>query len=238
MPVTKPIPQAKPQQKRQFEKLTDLAKEMKGGGDRHDPTRRCVATGKLLPRERLLRFALAPDGQLVPDIAGKLPGRGLWVTPESRVIAEACRKGAFSRSAKRQVLVGEDLLERTIMLARGHILSLLGLARRGGTLTAGFEKVQQWLREGRAAVLVQAADASPDGRRKLRRLAEVQNVPVVEFFEGRSLDEALGRENTVHIAIASGGIADRFMAEIARLGELMPKTATGGSEQAPSGASG
>ena len=38
-------------------------------------------TGAVMPKDALLRFVLAPDGQVVPDLAGKLPGRGIWVTP-------------------------------------------------------------------------------------------------------------------------------------------------------------
>lgn len=192
----------------------------------HDALRRCAVTGKVLPKDSLLRFALTPEGSVLPDVFAKLPGRGVWVTPRRDLVATACRKNVFARSAKRSVRIDAGLTERAAELMERHCLQLLGLARRGGKLVCGFEKVRQCLRSGDVCVLVQASDAAADGRGKLRRLAEARTppVPVVEYFDVQALESALGRVNTVHIAVASGGIADRFMAECARLKGMMPES--------------
>ena len=202
--------------------------------DNREPMRRCVATGAAMPKESLLRFVLAPDGSVVPDLSGTLPGRGIWITPRYDLIKEACRRNLFARSARRSVRVDQDLPGLTARLAHRECLDLLGLARRSGLLVTGFDKVRQWLKTGRAAVLVQAVDAAADGRGKLRRLADSSRrpVPVVELFDIEALGRALGRSNTVHIAIASGGIADRFISACARLEGLMPE----GREEARGGA--
>ena len=202
--------------------------------------RRCVVTGAVMPKDALMRFALAPDGQVVPDLSGKLPGRGIWVTPRREVILRACRKNLFARSAKRSVRVDEALAERVVAQVRERCLGLLGLAKRAGALSAGFDQVRHWLKSGKAQVLVQAADAAEDGRGKLRRLAAAREpaVAAVEVFAVEELDRAVGRSNTVHIAIASGRIADRFMAECARLESLTSSSSDGMAEAAPSGASG
>ncbi|MEM6662503.1 MAG: DUF448 domain-containing protein, partial [Pseudomonadota bacterium] len=48
--------------------------------DRDGPERRCIATGETGATDRLIRFVLAPEGGLVPDLAARLPGRGAWLT--------------------------------------------------------------------------------------------------------------------------------------------------------------
>ena len=56
----------------------------RGGKDkfRDDPERRCIATGEVQPKRGLIRFAVSPDGIIVPDVLEKLPGRGIWVSAD------------------------------------------------------------------------------------------------------------------------------------------------------------
>lgn len=184
--------------------------------------RRCVATGSLRPKAELLRFVVDPTGDLVVDAAGKLPGRGLWITPERTLIEMACRKGLFSRAAKAKLRVSTDLAAQAEVLLRKRCLDFLGLARRGGQAVAGFEKVKSWIESGKAAVLIQAADAAPDGRGKLAFLAQARMPGSTEVsnFRSEELAQALGREHCVHVALARGGMADRFLAEVRRLASL------------------
>lgn len=204
------------------------------------PMRRCAVTGAVLPKDALLRFVLAPDGQVVPDLAGKLPGRGIWVTPRRDVILRACRKNLFARSLKQPARADEALVDRVAAQVRARCLGVLGLARRAGALMVGFDQVREGMKTGAVRVLVQARDAAEDGRGKLRRLAAAQGsmVTTVERFEIAELDGAIGRSNSVHIAIASERIADRFMAECARLESLTSCKDDGPAEMAPSEASG
>src|SRR5437870_12059149 len=44
--------------------------------------RRCVVTRAVLPKAALVRFVVGPTGEIVPDVAARLPGRGLWVKAE------------------------------------------------------------------------------------------------------------------------------------------------------------
>jgi predicted RNA-binding protein YlxR (DUF448 family) len=206
----------------------------------HGPMRRCAVTGAVMPKDALLRFVLAPDGQVVPDLAGKLPGRGIWVTPRRDAILRACRKNVFARALKRPVRADEALADRVAAQVQARCLGVLGLARRAGVLMVGFDQVRAGLRSGAVGVLVQACDAAEDGRGKLRRLAAAQSpaVRAIEMFEIAELDRAIGRANSVHIAIASERIADRFMAECARLESLTSRFGDDPAEMAPSGASG
>ncbi|MEO1551705.1 MAG: DUF448 domain-containing protein, partial [Pseudomonadota bacterium] len=107
--------------------------------------RRCIATGESQPRAGLIRFAVSPDGQLVPDLAERLPGRGIWVTADKAALDKAAKKGLFARAAKAQVEVPEDLAAQIDGLLVRRITDLLALARKAGQAVAGKEKVKSWL---------------------------------------------------------------------------------------------
>lgn len=180
--------------------------------------RRCLVTGESAGPERLIRFVVGPDGSLVPDLAAKLPGRGIWVTASRPAIAAAVGRRLFARAARGPVMVPPDLAERLERLLAARCLDLLGLARRAGQAVAGYEKVRAALASGRVAVLVAAFDGAADGRRKLRQLAA--GLPVVEVLSAAELSLALGRENVIHAALTSGRLASTFLAEAARLAGL------------------
>lgn len=179
------------------------------------PERRCIATGETAERTGLVRCVVGPDGSIVPDVEGKLPGRGLWVSARREAVALAIKKGAFPRAAKRAVKVSPDLADQIERLLARRCINLLGLCRRAGLAVAGFVKVEERLAAGRVAVLVQAADASPDGKAKLARLA--RDIERVEILTSAELGLALGRENVVHAALSPGGLTSSFLAEAQRL---------------------
>lgn len=179
------------------------------------PSRRCVATRQSLPRERLVRFVVGPDGVVIPDVAGRLPGRGVWLTAERGAISLAVAKGLFAKAARCRVQAAPDLPDQVESMLARRALDLIGLARRAGQLVAGFDQVADWLRQGKAAALIEASDGAPDGRRKLRALA--RGLPVVDALDRRELGAAIGRDEAVHLAMAPGGLARRLLAEVARL---------------------
>src|SRR5579872_1862203 len=136
-----------------------------------DALRRCLVTGECRDRGALLRFVVGPDRRIVPDVDGRLPGRGLWLTPARDIVKTAVAKRLFARAAKQDVVVEEELDDRIEALLVRRSIEHLGLARRAGQAIAGFVQVEQALREASVAVLVEAADGSADGRGKLMRLA-------------------------------------------------------------------
>lgn len=205
--------------------------EQQADGGRPAPLRRCIVTRESRPRRELLRLVIAPDGTVVPDIEGRLPGRGLWITPERSVIAEALRRGLIAKAAKRQVTAPADLAERIEAGLARRCLDLLGLARRAGQAVAGFEKVRSRLREGKVGLLVEAADGAADGRRKLADLAAAQGdgagVPIMAVLSAAELAAALGRETAVHVAVAPGRLASLLQDEAGRLAGLRAVPANG-----------
>jgi predicted RNA-binding protein YlxR (DUF448 family) len=173
---------------------------------------------------RLIRFVAGPEGEVVPDLARKLPGRGLWVAADRGSVATAAKKGLFSRAAKAKLKAAPDLADQVEALLRRRLLSGLGLARRAGDLTSGFEKVSAAITAGRAAWLIEASDGAADGRRKLLALARRQSrrPGVVGVYSAAELGLALGLENVIHTAFLAGRAADRWAQDVHRLAGFSP----------------
>ncbi len=161
------------------------------------------------------------------DLAAKLPGRGLWLKPQRDLVERATKRNLFAKAARKQVILPDDLVEQVEQALRGHVLGLIGLARRAGTVTLGHEKVRAGLAEGKFALLVQAADSATGGRDKLRAVAErsAGKPAVIEVFTVAELSAALGRENAVHVAVSPGGLADRIADGADRLGGIIGASA-------------
>jgi len=197
------------------------------GGD--SPTgsreRRCIVTGDVLPESRLLRFVRAPDGRIVPDVEAKLPGRGLWVRAEREAILEAVAKRGFARAAKAPVIADSSLAELAEARLVERMLALIGIARRAGELVLGFDQVEKALRGANPPpTLIEAAEAAPDGGRKLQAAAIARGYApfVIGALTNAELSLALGRANVVHAALKPGRIAERLIFEAARLSGFRP----------------
>ena len=189
----------------------------KGRENTHDqqPERRCIATGRTAPPSRMLRFVLDPQDSVVPDILGRLPGRGIWVSAERAALERAVAKRLFARAARRPVTVPDGLVETVESLLTRRVIELLSLARKSGQAVAGFEKVRDRLDRGEAAVLIQAFDGSARGKSKLRP-PEGENC-FIGCLSASELGLAFGREHVIHAALAAGGLASRVVEEAARL---------------------
>ncbi len=184
------------------------------------PERRCIATGESGPTDRLVRFVLGPAAEVVPDLAAKLPGRGVWLTAERALVERAVAKKLFSRAFKAQAAAPADLADRLEALLAGRLIDVIGLARKAGQAVTGFEKVRARLKEGAAGALVQASDGAADGKAKLARMAG--GVARIEVLTAHELGLAFGRDFALHAALDRGGFADRAIGEAARLSGLRP----------------
>jgi predicted RNA-binding protein YlxR (DUF448 family) len=180
--------------------------------------RRCLLTREVKGQDQMIRFVLDPTGQVVPDVDGRLPGRGMWLSAERNVLNRAVGTNVFARAARAPARVEVDLAEQVERLLVSRALDCLGLARRAGQVAVGFEQVRACLRSAAAAVLVAAADGARDGRGKLRRLAP--ELPVITAFSSAELGAALGRESVVHVAVAPGRLAERLLCYTRRLAGL------------------
>jgi uncharacterized protein len=194
------------------------------------PLRRCIVSRERLPKERMIRFVVAPDRKLVPDLAATLPGRGIWLSASGDVLETARAQGgpgrAFARAARGPVIVPPDLpavLEAALVRRIGE---LVGLARRAGQAVAGFDKAREWLRTGRGRLILQASDGSVAERARFLSGAG-ESVTVVDPLPAAALGRVFGRDHVVHVAIASGRLGERLTIEAERLRGLR-RSAAGG----------
>ncbi len=186
--------------------------------------RRDIASGESIDSARLIRFVVSPDGDLVPDLTAKLPGRGMWVESTRPALEIAVKRNIFSKAARRQVKAGAGLVGLVHDLLRRRCLELLGLARREGAMVLGFEKVLAAASSGKAAWLIEASDGAEDGRNRILKAAARHN-PAPKLcggFDNAELSLALGAENAIHAALVHGRRAQRWSAEMHRLSGFEP----------------
>ena len=179
------------------------------------PLRRCIVTGDRLPREAMLRFVVGPDGKIVPDLAASLPGRGFWLTAAREVVAQALKKRAFARAARRPVEVDTALADQIEALLVRRCCDDIGLGRRAGAALMGFEKVSTALRNGGVGLLIAASDGAADGRRKVAALAP--DIAIVAVLTAAELGQAFGRDHVVHASVGRGKLAERLRIDASRL---------------------
>ncbi len=189
-------------------------------GGRRERERRCIVSHESLPEARLVRFALAPDGAVTPDVAAKLPGRGAWVRADRASVEAAARKGAFARAFKQPARATPELADQVEALLVRRCLDGLGLARRAGGVAMGATQVEDAIRSGVAKLLIEAADGAQDGRESLMSLhIGLRGRPpaAIGCFSAEELGVALGRERVIHACLLQERLASSWAAEIARL---------------------
>ena len=202
---------------------------------RIEPERRCIVTRECGPKAGLIRFVAAPDGEIVPDLAERLPGRGIWVSADAEALAKAAGKGYFARAAKHQVRVPPDLVVRVEAQLAGRLVDLVALARKAGQAVAGLEKTKAALVSGEASLLLQAVDGSMRERGQLRP-PKGENSLVSCLF-AHELGLAFARDRVIHAAVLAGGLGDRIRDEALRLSGIRDVTTGQPSEDGAGDAS-
>jgi predicted RNA-binding protein YlxR (DUF448 family) len=179
------------------------------------PLRRCLVTGDRGDRSFLLRFVIGPSGELVPDIAARLPGRGWWLSPRRDIVEQAVAKRVFARAAHRSVAVPVGFANHIEALLVQRCIDAVGLARRAGLAVAGFERVVGAIRSGKAAVLLAALDGAEGGRRKL--FGRGRDLPLVCVLTAAEIGTAFGREHAVNASLGAGPLASRLVVDAMKL---------------------
>ena len=201
----------------QHDALDSGPRQAQPGGERL-----CAATGAVTPVADMIRFVVAPDGTVVPDLKRRLPGRGIWITATRPALRSALARKAFAKSFKREVRVTPDFVESTERLLERAALDALAMVRKARNAVIGFAKTEAALAHDRVVALIRASDAAPDGVRKLdaalrHRTDETgENIAVIGVFSSAQLDLAFGRSNVIHAALLAGHESKTFLARTAR----------------------
>ena len=182
--------------------------------------RKCIVTGEIRDRDEMYRFIIDPDNQILPDLAAKLPGRGFWVSANQSSLKLAIEEKLFEKSAKKSLKIKEDLICEIENLQSKRLLDLIRLARKAGQAVCGYEKVKELLSKDKVSVLIQAYDGSGRGKAKL---STPDNAKFIGCLSALELGEAFGRQNAIHCAVTSGGLAKRIVQEAHRLKGLRRK---------------
>jgi predicted RNA-binding protein YlxR (DUF448 family) len=185
--------------------------------------RMCAVTRKVRPIDELIRFVVAPSGEVIADLKRKLPGRGLWVSASLHAVAEAVRRHHFSRGFKRDVRVAPTLAADTEALLVRSVIEALAMAAKAGQVVSGFGKVADALErrqiQSPIKAVIHASDGAADGIRKLDAMVkqnrgigeESAEIPVVAALTSEQLDLALGRSNVIHAALLAGPASKTFL---------------------------
>lgn len=185
-----------------------------------DVERQCIITKQVKPAEEMIRFVVGPGDRLVPDVAAKLPGRGIWLTANKLSLAEAIAKKSFGKAAKQHVEVPSDIQEQVERLLRNRVREALSLARKAGQVISGNDKVDEAVKKDEVAALLHASDASEAGVRKLK----AGDLPSYRGFSRELLSDVMGKENAVHVAVLKGSAGAFFIAELRRFALFMEET--------------
>ena len=185
--------------------------------------RMCAVTREVRPIGELIRFVVSPQGEVVPDLKRKLPGRGMWIQASRRTVAEAVRRNQFSKGFKRDIRAATTLPADTEALLVRSATEALAMVAKAGQVVSGFSKVEGALRDGQAQALIHASDGAADGirkldaivRQKLGNIGESQEIstgfPIVNVLTSEELDLALGRSNVIHAALLAGPASKTFL---------------------------
>jgi hypothetical protein len=179
--------------------------------DAPGPMRTCIVTGETQAPERMIRFVVGPESEVVPDLARRLPGRGLWLRAERAIVEQAIAKKAFARAARAAVKVAPDLPQRLERLLLDRALEDLSRARRAGRAVAGFVKVEQMIGRRLAGLVIVASEADGDGLSKLANM----ELPIERLGDAEQLGGVFGRDQTVYAAVARDDASGRFIQRIA-----------------------
>lgn len=193
------------------------------GPDRNARSRLCAATREIRPVDRLLRFVRDPDGNVVPDIRGRLPGRGVWISCDRTLLRRAIDRQVFARQFRQPVRAGAELVGQADSLLRQDALQMLALCNKAGAITTGFAKIEGM--RGPILVLVQASDGSAAEKTRLRghcrgRGPGRKDPKVIEAFAASELGLSIGREHVIHAALSVHDAAQAFVERALRFVEF------------------
>jgi len=191
------------------------------------PQRSCLGCRQSRDRDALIRFVLTPQGELVPDIEVKLPGRGAYTCVSMTCLQAALKQRQFSRAFKREVVTvtPDEMTGQVGGIMQKRILGYIGLANKAGQVISGGSLVSDAIRGGhKPGLILIASDVSEAIGEKIELLAAVHHIACFRVLVKDDFGAILGKAPRSAIAIRAGGFVAQLMYEIERyrnfLGEV------------------
>ena len=187
--------------------------------------RTCIVTREATDPASLIRFVAGPEGDVVPDLKRKLPGRGVWVSAKKSLVQQAVKKGLFARGLKANVKADENLADVLDSLLENQALGALGFARKAGECITGSGKVEGSIRAGKSIGILHALDGAEDGLRKLSQAAFAvhrdggRKTKIWRVFSSAQMNLALGATNVIHASLIEGGAGRNCLLRVKQLSE-------------------
>jgi hypothetical protein len=187
-----------------------------------NPIRTCIVERERKEKPFLLRFVLSPQEEVVPDIKGNLPGRGVWVTARQQAVADAVKRRAFQRAFRKTVAVSDNLSLEVERLFKRSALERLSICNKAGLLVVGFSKVEEGLKRHEIVALLHADTAAADGKAKLDRKLEALSagkdyIAPKNCFTSAEISLAAGSTGVIHAGLREGGATRAFLQALDRL---------------------
>lgn len=176
------------------------------------PLRKCVGCGQMKPKSELIRVVRDSAGSVSLDPVGKKPGRGAYV----------CRQGHLSGAGAEGAAAGEGVFgadcARDIRRIGGFVirtgdkgLGFIGLARKAGKLAVGADLTVEAVRAGRARLVLLAADAAENTRKRVcDKCAHYKAACVETAYTRETLGRAVGAGSLSCAAFLDAGFAEAY----------------------------
>jgi predicted RNA-binding protein YlxR (DUF448 family) len=202
--------------------LMDETPHLEEGDQGGNPIRTCIVDRERKEKPSLLRFVLSPQEEVVPDVKGNLPGRGVWVTAKNQIVADAVKRRAFERAFRKQVTVSDSLSLEVERLFKRSALERLSICNKAGLLVVGFAKVEEALKRHEIVALLHADTAASDGKAKLDRKLEAlfvgrDYIAPKNCFTSAEISLAAGSIGVIHAGLREGGATRAFLQALDRL---------------------
>jgi len=189
--------------------------------------RSCLGCRQVRGKDSLIRFVLSPQGEVVPDIEFKLPGRGAYTCISTQCLRSALSQRQFSRAFKREIVTvaPDEMIEQIVNVMRSRILGYIGLANRSGNVISGGSMVSDAIRGAhKPGLILLAKDVSASIGDKIVLLAAVHRIACIHVMTKDDFGAILGKAPRSAVAIKTGGFVLQLKNEIERyrnfLGEV------------------
>ena len=188
-----------------------------------DPQRSCISCRTTRDKKELLRFVLAPDRTLVPDLLSKLPGRGAYTCLNRECLRSAAHKGLFARAFKGEVKFEgtESLIKQVVDRLEERIGSYLALVNKAGKVVSGSDLVLESIKKRKTGFVFIAIDISTDIGAKVLEMADRFAVPHVAIFDKDRLGAYIGKSLRSAVSVEHGGFVDKVTMEVAKYRNLL-----------------